>query len=61
MVSNKEKRMLTKNIISIYGPSTRVLAEPSSHHVPLPPIKNGGTGDVANAVQVSSKFYKLFM
>ena len=60
MVSNKDKRMLTKNILSMYSPSTRVLAEPSSHHVPLPPIKNGGTGDVANALQVSSKVYELY-
>jgi len=56
MVSNKDKRMLTKNILSMYSPSTRVLAEPSSHHVPLPPIKNGGTGDVANALQVQQLY-----
>lgn len=55
MVSNKDKRMLTKNIVSMYGPPnhTRGLVE-AANHVPLPPIKHtlGGLGDTTG-LQVS--------
>jgi len=58
MVSNKDKRMLTKNIVSMYGPPnhTRGLVE-AANHVPLPPIKHtlGGLGDTTG-LQVQQLF-----
>ncbi|CAK8690156.1 unnamed protein product [Clavelina lepadiformis] len=60
MVNEKDKTMLTKNIITgMYGqPHTRNLVDPSSH-VGLPPIKNqtvGTIGDISNGLQVQQLF-----